>query len=99
MDLYRDKLFIFTDGSKLPETGHTGATFFISHYEIAVKIRAVDHVSVYTVELLAILLALQWFEGNKHNQNVIIAYLLYLVFSLANHHVDKISYNRYLTCF
>ncbi len=37
MDLYRDKLFIFTDGSKLLETGRTGATFLISHYEIAVK--------------------------------------------------------------
>ncbi len=37
MDLYRDKLFIFTDGSKLPETGHTGATFLISHYEITVQ--------------------------------------------------------------
>ncbi len=37
MDLYRDKLFIFTDGSKLPETGRTGATFLISHYEITVQ--------------------------------------------------------------
>ncbi len=73
MDLYRDKLFIFTDGSKQPETGRTGAAFFISHYEMAVKKGAADHLSVYTVELLAILLALQWLEGNKQNKNVIIA--------------------------
>ncbi len=59
MDFYRDKLFIFTDGSKLPETGRTGATFLISHYEIAVKKEQwCLHVSVYTVELLAILLAI-----------------------------------------
>lgn len=30
------------DQSKQPETGHTGAAFFISLYEIAVKKRAAD---------------------------------------------------------
>ncbi len=54
LDLYRDKLFIFTDEPKKPETGRTGAAFFISNYNISVKKRAADHLSVYTVELLAI---------------------------------------------
>ncbi len=45
MDLYQDKIFIFTDGSKQPETGRTGAAFFISHNEIAVKKRAADNLS------------------------------------------------------
>lgn len=54
MEHYQDELFIFTDGSKQPETVRTGAAFFIPHYEVAFKTRATDHLSVYTVELLEV---------------------------------------------
>lgn len=57
---YQEELFIFTDGSKQPETGRTGAAFFIPRYEVAVKKRTTDYLSVYTVGLVAILLALGW---------------------------------------
>lgn len=73
MDRYQDKLFKFTDESKQSERGRTGAAFFITHYEIAVKKRATDPLSVCTVDPLGILLALQRLEGNNQNQNVAIA--------------------------
>ncbi len=57
--VYQHKIFIFTDGSKEPETGHTGAAFFIPQCEAAVKERASDPLSVYAAELLRILSALQ----------------------------------------
>ncbi len=53
-----DKLMVFTDGSKDPKIGGKGAS----------RKRTLDHLSVYAVELLAILIALQWVEeNNKYN--------------------------------
>ncbi len=72
IDQHQHKIFIFTDGSKEPETGHTGAAFFIPHCEVAVKKRASDHLSAYTAELLGILLALKW-VGENDQSNVIMA--------------------------
>ncbi|KAJ8333541.1 hypothetical protein SKAU_G00415490 [Synaphobranchus kaupii] len=70
---HQHKIFIFTDGSKEPETA-----FFIPHCEVAVKKRAVkkrasDHLSVYTVELLRILLAIQWVEENSQPRVIIVS--------------------------
>lgn len=63
-----DKLFIFPDGSKDFESGRIGAAFFIPHLEIAVKRRLTDHLSVFTTELIAIQLVLQWAESNAQNK-------------------------------
>ena len=68
---FSDKILIFTDGSKDPDTGRTGAAVFIPHYKIHIKERTTDHLSVYTVELAAIILGLEWIEGNDHNNALI----------------------------
>ncbi len=67
-----DKTIVFTDGSKDPDTGRTGAAVFIPHYKVHIKKRTTDHLSVYAVELTAIILALEWTEKNNHN-NIVIA--------------------------
>jgi ribonuclease HI len=53
---------LFTDGSKDPKTRRTGAAFSVPEFQVAVTKRATDHLSVYTLELLAILLAAEWEE-------------------------------------
>lgn len=68
---YTDKLIVFTDGSKDPETGRTGAAMYIPANKIGIKKRTPDHLSVYTVELIAILIALQWVEENNEGKVVI----------------------------
>lgn len=55
---YNNSIQIFTDGSKDPNTGKTGAAVYIPHFQKSILKRTSDHLSVYTVELLAILLAL-----------------------------------------
>lgn len=55
---FSDSVFIFTDGAKDPDTGRAGAAVYIPASESYIKKRISDHVSVYTTELTAILLAL-----------------------------------------
>ncbi|CAJ1057684.1 RNA-directed DNA polymerase from mobile element jockey [Xyrichtys novacula] len=62
---YANKLLIFTDGSKDPKTGRTGAAVFVPEQRLAIRERATDHASVYSVELLAIILALKWMKGGN----------------------------------
>ena len=57
---YPNRVAIFTDGSKEPENGCSGAAAYIPEFKVPVKERANDQASVYTVELLAITLALRW---------------------------------------
>lgn len=63
---YANKLLIFTDGSKDPETGRTGATVYIAEQRLAIKEGAIDHASVYAVEPLAITLALKWLKEGSN---------------------------------
>jgi len=56
---YANSVVIFTDGSKEPENGRTGAAVYIPEFKVAIKKRTTDHVSVYTVELLAIRVRVQ----------------------------------------
>lgn len=51
---YYDMIQIFTDGSKDPETMKTGIAVVIPHYEIVIKKRTPDFLSVFTAELVAI---------------------------------------------
>ena len=62
---------LFTDGSKDPKTRRTGAAFSVPEFKVAVTKRETDHVSVYTMELLAILLAAQWVEEVRPDRVVI----------------------------
>lgn len=63
--------WIFTDGSKEPKSGNTGFAFVIPELKINIRERTPDHLTVFTVELLAILNAVQWVEHNKLKMAVI----------------------------
>lgn len=64
-------LNIFTDVSKDPKTGRTAAAFSVPVFKVAVTKRATDHLSVYTMELLTILLAAEWVEVGRPDRVVI----------------------------
>ncbi len=68
---YPESVFLFTDGSKDPETGFAGAAVYIPMSDCCIKKRVTNHLSVYATELLAILLALQWIEEKKIKNTVI----------------------------
>jgi len=55
---------VYTDGSKDPNTGRTGFAFSCPSLNIFINRRTSDHLSVYTVEMMAIAIAtaLQWIE-------------------------------------
>ena len=60
---YSEHVRLYTDGSKNPQTDATGAAVVIPRYQIGISKRTSDWVSVYAVELVAIILALEWAEG------------------------------------
>ncbi len=68
---YFHYLQIFTDGSKDPVTGRTAAAMFIPLYKYRDGKRITNDISVYTAEMVAILIALQWVEEVKPSAVVI----------------------------
>lgn len=69
--VYQSAVPVFTDGSKDPGTGRTGFAFRIPTMDVYVKRRTSDHLSVYTVEMLAIASALQWAEESQIREVVL----------------------------
>lgn len=61
---------IYTDASKT-ENNRVGAAFIIPELNVMLNKRVSDHLSVFTGELLAILLALEWVENNKPSKVLI----------------------------
>ncbi len=61
--VYQAFVSVYTDGSKDPNTRRTGFAFSIPSLNISVNRRTSDHLSVYTVEMMAI--ALQWIEETQ----------------------------------
>lgn len=61
---FKEHLVLYTDGSKDPNNGRTGAAVNIPQYNIKIKRRTSDYLAVYTVELTAIALALNWLFMN-----------------------------------
>lgn len=59
---YFGTLQVYTDGSKDPTVGSTSAAFFVPEFELVISRRLSDNLSVFSSELVAILLALQWAE-------------------------------------
>ncbi len=53
---------IYTDGAKRPETEKTGFGVAIPGKEVEISKRSSNKLGVYTVEIMAILMALQWVE-------------------------------------
>lgn len=60
---YSDSVVIYTDASRVSD-GRVGVAFVIPDIGVCIKKRTSDNIAVYTAELLAILLALNWVEEN-----------------------------------
>jgi len=58
---YSESLNIYTDGSKTPD-GDTGAAFVVPELKISKGYKLPVHVSVFTCELIAILMSLFWIQ-------------------------------------
>ena len=65
MDNYYGYVQIFTDGSKQPDTGKVAIAYVIPEFDIKFSARVSDHLSVFSAELIAIVMALQWVEQSK----------------------------------
>jgi len=63
LDSYYQYIQIYTDASKITEK--LGIAFVVPEFNIKIGKRITDGLSVYTGEMLAILLALQWVEDIK----------------------------------
>ena len=61
---YSEYVHVFTDGAKQPETGVTGFGVAVPSKRIEVNRRTSDSLSVYTVEMLGVLVALKWVESS-----------------------------------
>ena len=68
---FNDYSQIFTDGSKDQESGKTGLGVYVASSRSRQSVRTSDHLSVFSVELLAILWALDWVEENKPPKSII----------------------------
>ena len=91
--IWKNKLHIYTDGSKDPQTGKTSASFFIPKYKISKSVRT-SSVSVCRSEQIAILLALSWLEGFPPSDVLILTDSLSSLYLLSN--TLKISSNTIL---
>jgi len=60
IERYEEHILILTDGSKDQETGGTGAAFVVQKWNTKVFKRISNFLSVFSVELYAILMAVQW---------------------------------------
>ncbi len=71
-DKYRDYIQIYTDGSNDPESGITGSAIFIVNHGGEESKRTTDDLNVYTVELYAIMMALEWIRKENKISKVLI---------------------------
>lgn len=74
--VYYSAIQIYTDGSKDPDFGTTSAAVFIPQFKVNILKRTSDHISVFTSELIVIILALQWKKFSQLDQ--LYAQTLYL---------------------
>lgn len=66
-----NRMIVFTEESKDPERGRTGAAVYIPCNKVSIKKRCTDHLSVYSVALIVIIIALQWIEEHGIDKAVI----------------------------
>ena len=50
----------YTDGSKIPDSGHTACSFYIPYFKIVKIKRLQNKIAIYRAELTAIILCLDW---------------------------------------
>ncbi len=68
---YYSTVKIYTDGSKDPESGFTAAAVYIPQFKVNISKSISDQISVFTTEIIAIFLALQWIEEVQPIRSVI----------------------------
>jgi len=79
----------YTDGSKDPQSEITSAAVFIRQFKVNILKRTSDHISVFTSELIAIILALQWVEEIQPSRSVICTDSLSAIESIASGNCKK----------
>ncbi len=68
---YYSTVKIYTDGSKDPESGFTAAAVYIPQFKVNISKSISDQISVFTTEIIAIFIALQWIEEVQPIRSVI----------------------------
>ena len=68
---YRDYVQLYTHGSKDPETGSTGAAVAVPSHRWGICRRTSNFLSVFTVEMYAILMALEWVGERRPNKALV----------------------------
>ena len=66
-----DKVIIYTDGSRDPDSRRAGFGVYVEQYELEFSVRISNESSVFTAELMAILWALWWVEEAKVREVII----------------------------
>ena len=79
---YKGTTQIYTDRSKDPENNRVRCAFVIPEFNATYKFKLNDHLTVYSAELVAILMALRWANKNKLDNIVILTDSLSSVQSL-----------------
>jgi len=70
---YVHQLHIYTDASKMTDSGRVGAAFYVEELEYGHAARLTDDVSIYAAELTAIQMALDWLSSAARlSQDVVI---------------------------
>lgn len=68
---YYNYMLLFTDGSKDPGTEHVGSGAYKPEFDVVICKIINDKLSVYTAEMVAIILGLQWIEEVRPERAVI----------------------------
>ncbi len=85
-EVYKNYTQIYTDGTKNPETGITGIGVVVPARGIEVNRRTSNNLAVYTVEMVAILVALRWEEKTEIVKVVICSDSAAVLVSLISFH-------------
>ncbi len=78
-------MHIYTDGSKDPRTGTTGIGVYIPEFKISISKRLTSKLSIFTVEMVAIIIGLTWVEEVKPDRVVICSDSASVLTSLFTH--------------
>lgn len=86
---YYSTLQIFTDGSKEPISKKIGIGVNIPEFKVNISLKLSNNLSVYTAEITAIIIALQWVEQVRPNKVVICSDSSSALVSIANSKSDR----------
>ena len=89
MKKYSDFTQVYTDGAKKPETGVTGYGVAIPVKRIGINRRTSNKLGVYTVEMLAVLVALRWVEKTKQDKVMICSDSTSILASIRSFHSNS----------